>query len=219
MASDRQKFHRALDKWNSLHLGNKYSLESGVGRVAILCSYFTDIYGILHSTDVSKHKKQVIDNFRQEANDIKGILKIIGLESTVFYDVKRQDINEVVNDSTYSDVVIIGNGTLTSLFINDKNDNIYDWQDISENSKHLKLGAFIQRQCGNYCLDSIAVPMGLFLMSEHQNIYAAVNKTFNPKTLFDLENKYIKSVTEKSPLLYDEIKLSFNYGRHIAPNS
>jgi hypothetical protein len=98
---------------------------------------------------------------------------------------------------------VIGNGSLSALIL-EVNER-YEWQEVAAATTHLKTGVFIQRQCGGLTR-SLNVPMGLFVVSNPMNVYAAVGVEFYPLSLDDPENDRIQPVFRNEPVGYRTIK-------------
>lgn len=197
MASDRQQFGRAYEKWQTMYNDALLSKPVEVGMTAIVSSAFTDeppdtITGITE-----------LENFRSEAHALADVTVEAGGDVELAVDATRGDITQIIKDPDISTVYIIGNGTLSALLLGI--DERYDWLDASQDSDHLKQGQIVQRQCGGL-LRSLNVPLGLFVASDHRNVKAPVGVDFYPLSLEDPENTKVRSVFSQTPVTYQEVK-------------
>lgn len=213
MASDKKRYVRALANWDRLHINESYSVPSHIGKVAILCSYVPPVDPTPRQKK-SHHKE--IRLFRKEAFALAERYSIWGKESEVILNVTDLDVTEVMRDPSFSDIVTIGHGSLSTLSVRSSRplDSGYrsisiDWEDIAHNSNHLKTGCFTQRQCGTYDAD-LPTPLGTFAMTDHRNVFACVGMAFEPRGLDDEVNMFLQPVTDISRLTYRGIKAQFH---------
>lgn len=208
MASDRKQFERAQARWQELHDAEAYSVPENVGRTAIIVSLL-----IGSSSDLESDTKE----FTREANSLVAAERSIGYDAEIIMDAVGSDITAVLRDPHYTNVVTIGHGALSYLYIhnglrNGKLNSYYDWRDVSRNADHLKTGRFIQRHCGN-AVRRLSVPLGSFAMQQQDSVMAAVNRYYQPsqlpKSLY--EDSGIQTVPSGSPMDYGVVKSLFSY--------
>jgi hypothetical protein len=197
MASNRQQFKRAVNKWEALANDGYYSVPLEIGRTAIISSPFTDeepgtVAGIAE-----------LAAFRREAIDLADQVRLSGGEPEVAIDATRHDITRLIQDPNIVSIYAIGNGSLSALLL-DVNER-YDWSDLSKATNHVKRGIFVQRQCGGLTR-SLNVPLGLFAVDDPRNVFAAVAVEFYPQSLEDTENEKIMPVFNFRSLSYQIIK-------------
>jgi hypothetical protein len=196
MAGNRKTFNRALTKWEQLHREGSFSAPTNAGKIAIISSYYTD-EPLDTDTGVSE-----LTSFRTEALALADRTHAQGLEPTVAIDASRSDITRLIQDPEVASMYIIGNGSLSTLLLGEK--DYYDWRDVSDASTHLKQGLFVQRQCGGLSR-TINVPMGLFAVTDMSNVHAATGQDFYPLSLDDAENDKIEQVFSALSIDYDDI--------------
>ena len=207
MAGDSHQYAEALRNWQLLHDYNAYSVKKEQGTTAVFCSYFTDIY-----YDMPYNKKlanREIKTFRKEALKIAELILKSGRCVEVILNAMPRDFIEVIQDPMFSDIITIGNGSLSCLYMQDnERANLFDWNDISQAADHLKTGRFIQRQCGNFTR-RLSVPLGLFAVADHRDVYAALGVNIAPRGLQHQDNNLIVPVTDYSPMTYKDIVTDF----------
>lgn len=164
MAGDRKQFKEALDKWDSLHEAESFSVPLAVGNTAIISSAFTD------DEPTTPAGANELIAFRAEALDLEQRVHMEGGKPVVSIDASHDDIDAIIQDPKITSLYIIGNGILSAVLLDV--DRRYDWADASRATDHLKTGFFEQRQCGGLPR-SANVPLGLFVMSSHSQVRAA----------------------------------------------
>lgn len=112
---------------------------------------------------------------------------------------------DILSDQAVSDVVLIGHGSLSSVYLDDG--KTYNWHDVALAATHLKKGVIIQRFCSNN-LRKLSVPLGTFAASEHSNVIATVDRTFDPDHDAS-DEELLGPVTDSSLASYDEAKARF----------
>lgn len=200
MASDRKQFMRSYSRWETHMKEGNLSVEIEVGKVAIISSPFTDDEPSTES-GISE-----LASFRTEAKALADRVYESGLTPEVVIDASRDDMTALIKDATISSMYVIGNGSLSALIL-DVGDH-YDWYEAAQATDHLKRGVFIQRQCGGLTR-TVNVPLGLFVVSNPLNVYAAVGDEFYPKSLDDPENDKIQPVFEDPIVTYESVKSKF----------
>lgn len=197
MPSNRKIFDRAHSKWQEFKAEGQFSVPAEAGKLAIVSSYFTD-EPLDTETGITE-----LESFRSEALEIAKRTLAAGGQFDLAIDATRDDINDLVKDPEVASMVIIGNGSLSSVLLAEK--DYYDWQNISDASTHLKLGSFVQRQCGGLTRVFNA-PLGLFAVSDPRNIHAAYGVEFYPLSLDDPENDKIQPIFTDEHFDYEVIK-------------
>lgn len=197
MASDRQQFNRARAKWRRLAEQRQFSVTADLGKTAIVSSYFTDeppdtVLGI-----------DELASFRTEAVALAHRVSDAGGHPIVVIDATRECVTNVIQDPEVATIYVIGNGSLSSLILDVK--VFYDWVDVSAASTHLKLGSFVQRQCGGLTR-ATNVPMGLFAVLEPTQVLAALGDAFYPTSLADPVNDLITPIFTDRQVNYSTIK-------------
>jgi hypothetical protein len=210
MASDKQQFQRATEKWEQLHDEQAYSVPPELGRTAILCSFYDNVYrGDPEKAKLRAHRD--IKLFRKEALKIADLTIEEGGEVEVVLDAQVEDFEDTFKNPLISDVIVIGHGDLSTLWIRNPDDeDRYDWQYVSEQSDHLKTGTFTQRQCGLYNRD-LAVPLGTFAMADHRSVIATPGFEFHPRGLSHPDNDLLEQISPLVQLSYDYIKSNYRY--------
>ncbi len=207
MASDSKQYERALQNWEHLHAQAAYSVPQGIGRTAILCSYFTDVYSHYSRSGRENQSYKDIRNFRKEALQIADDILAEGGEVDVALNATAADAKRVLQDPEISDIITIGHGSLTQLYLNDTaQEGILHWTDVAGMADHLKRGDFVQRQCGHFTMGIAPVPLGLFAVDDHRHVFAAVGQYIEPRGLLHPHNKLITPVTDSWRLSYRGLK-------------
>lgn len=210
MPSDRKDYRKALSKWNKLREDKAIGMPAHLGKVAIISSDFTD-----EPPDTITGMSE-LDAFRKEALALADRSRARGIEPTVAIDATRGDITRLIQDPQVASIYIIGNGSLSALLLGER--DYYDWLNVSEASTHLKQGTFIQRQCGGLTR-RVNVPMGLFAVSEMDNVHAAIGHSFYPQDLDDVENDKIKPVFRIPIAEYDDVVQLGSVTGNVATNA
>jgi hypothetical protein len=198
MPGNRKLFRRAQHRWLQLAGSDQVSLPTYSGVTAIICSSFTD-----EPLDTLTGKSE-LELFQEEAREIARRLSRVHRRARVVLDATRADITMVVQDKSVSDIYVIGNGSLSTLLLGER--VYYDWNDIAKSTTHLKLGRFVQRQCGGLTR-VVNVPLGLFVVSDQRNVHAALDPAFYPRSLDDPVNGMVKPVFNSHCVDYATIKL------------
>jgi hypothetical protein len=181
-----------------------------LGRTAILCSFYDKVYdGDPEKAKIRAHRD--IKLFRKEALKIADLTIEEGGEVEVVLNAQVEDFEATFKNPWISDVIVIGHGDLSTLWVNNPNDkDKYDWQYVSEDSDHLKTGAFTQRHCGLYRRD-LTVPLGTFAMADHRSVIATPGFEFHPRGLWHPDNSYLEQISPLEQLSYDYIKSNYRY--------
>jgi hypothetical protein len=197
MAGDRQLFKRAKSKWETLRDEGCFSLPAELGKTAIVSSFFTD-----EPPDTETGITE-LEAFRSEAFELAKRIQANGGRTELAIDVTRNDVTDLIQDSEVATMYMIGNGSLSNLIIAER--DYYDWLNVSAATTHLKLGNFIQRQCGGLTRIFNA-PLGLFAVSDPRNVHAAFDAEFYPLSLDDPVNEQIQPVFNTPHVSYEMIK-------------
>lgn len=189
MASDKQQFERATQKWERLQADKAFSVPRHMGRTAIVYSTF---FGL---NDEEKENDRFL--FSKEADDLRKRLSRHKRRSFIVEEVTGDDMRYILTDPMVSSVVSIGHGALSYMYLDNgvmirdgkqiQNDR-FDWRDVAESADHLKTGIFTQRHCGNFSR-RLSVPLGCFAMTAHHNVYAPVGQYFSVEDLQDPLNE------------------------------
>ncbi len=200
MASDKEDYTIALEKWQSLHDEGLFSDPGENRSVAVLLPYD-------HHDHDGYTGVESFEALREEAYGLATTLANTKHNVTLAIDAEETDFKEVLQDPKIASVVVIGHGGLSAVHTADPAKRL-DWADISRMTTHLKTGKFLQRFCGGLWRDFNA-PLGTFAMDSHSKVYAPVGKTFSPRNLDDKENNKIIPVTRKTKLGYHAVKMAF----------
>ena len=106
-------------------------------------------------------------------------------------------------DPEVASMYVIGNGSLSTLLLDVR--DYYDWTNVADATTHLKRGVFVQRQCGGLTR-VLNVPLGLFAVSDHRNVHAALDAEFYPRSLDDPVNEKVQPIFTVDQVGYDTIK-------------
>jgi hypothetical protein len=194
---NRKLFTRAHAKWNRLKDEALFSLPAELGKTAIISSSFTD-----EPLDAETGMTE-LEAFHSEAQELGKRTLAAGGRPIVAIDASRDDITDLIRDPEVATMYMIGNGSLSTLMLGEK--DYYDWQHAADATAHLKLGSFIQRQCGGLSR-LFNVPMGLFVVSDPRDVHATFNDAFYPLSLDDPVNKEIQPIFHSEVVDYDVIK-------------
>ncbi len=199
MASDRQQFNRAMQKWEMLHESNLYSAPKSDGHTVVAYSTY--------SVEVAEEEiKNEINVFAAEALDYVSRYREYGHNASLMEGVERQEFKEVIKNPDVSGVIVIGHGDLSSIY--DDNGDKIDWRDIAKWTTHLKRGHFVQRTCGNTLRD-LSVPLGTFALANHRRLFAPVGVSFCPEDYPEEEERMCQASNYK--------KLSYNLIKELFP--
>lgn len=188
MAGDQKKFNKA-QLLRQEHIANgRVSCASGTGKVAIMAANLT----IAGSPDRTPMVIGATDKwfFRDEAKILSRRYASRGIDSRLFFDVTSAAFQEVMADTSFSGVEVIGHGALSYIYARnlDKGTSVIDWSDIAGYTTHLKLGSFVQRCCGN-SINRLNVPLGTFAMRYPENSVLAPKDYFYPLTPGDGDDR------------------------------
>ena len=198
MPSDRKQFRRAYEKRQRLLDEERFSAARHVGVLAVGFS----LYSIGETSAERLNEFQVFSN---EADLICRKATKQGRPIDLYRGLDRRVMNQIFTDPSISDIVLIGHGNLSKLYLDDGDE--YDWRDAHRVSTHLKQGVFIQRFCGN-TLRNLSVPLATFAMRDHRNIIAAPRQSFQPE-IDPSDEALLRPVSDIETLQYDDIKRLF----------
>ncbi len=210
--NDQRQFETAINNWRELQDNGFYSVPRNVGTAAIMCSY-ADVHHSIIEIDGEQQKieKSYISHlkdirvFRNEAFALAKSVENHGQSSEVILNANSADMKVVLTDHKISDVVLIGHGALSHIFMDipDTSD-IYVWDDVARDADHLKQGYFIQRFCG-LAGRRMSVPLGAFAVSDHRNVYAPINRYFAPRGLEHHHNDRLIPVSADQEITYNYV--------------
>lgn len=193
MASDKQQYRELLRKRESLRHERAFSVPDDRGILAIICSFQpgdSDPDGAVSASD------QKIAEFMEETRALASRAMRKRRRVECIYDASIADMRGVVRNPKVSSIITIGNGTLNALCVRGS-DGLYGWRDALSDVEHLKLGGFVQRQCGVFVCD-LNIPLGFSVMADLTSVQAAVGIDFDPKSLEDPVNDQIKPILDDS---------------------
>lgn len=195
MASDRRIYNARLRVWQQLRDSGEFSVPASQGTMAIISS-----------SDADPDAPGEPDIFHEEAEQLAARFMAIGKPTRLILGVEWEQMTEVIQDRSISDVYLVGHGTLSCFSVSEKQE--YDWFRASVDTTHLKTGLWVQRTCG-VIRRLFSPPAGLLVVSNHRQVYAAVGSRFEPKSLDDPVNALLKPVTNNRIMKYDDIKAAF----------
>jgi hypothetical protein len=202
MATDSERFDKALGKWDSLQRDECFSVPPQDGTLAVVLAYD-------HKRDKNPKTIDSYVDFEVEALKIAGNARLSGKSVELVLNATRSDFRSIIQDEKISDVTVIGNGCLSSVAVPDEKQRV-DWLHISRMSTHLKTGSFTQRFCGQQSRQ-LNVPLGLFAVDDHRKVNAPVGRFIRPTGLKHRHNRHIQPITQSSRLSLDDIKEQFPY--------
>ncbi len=197
MAGNHKQFNRAKAKWELLSKEGHFSLPAELGKTAIISSFFTD-----EPPDTETGITELAA-FRGEARELAFRIHKAGGNPELAIDASRNDITSLIQDPGIASMYVIGNGSLSTLLLDVK--DYYDWTNVSNATTHLKLGKFVQRQCGGLTR-VLNVPLGLFAVSDPRNVHAALDAEFYPRSLDDPVNEKVQPLFDIDQIDYSSIK-------------
>lgn len=203
MSSDRRQFAHATQKWHDLYDNNKFSVLSRDG----ICTIFRSN---TETFSIGDDSKEFFDYSDREIVQLCEAYDYLVRDIRIIDGLTRAALMQAVQDPEVSDLVIIGHGDISAVYLDDyAEEKVHstekiDWRDISKMSTHLKLGHYIHRCCGNYLRD-LNVPFGTFMLQDHGNTIAPFNSAFEPET-YNSDESLMKLGIHQSPLSYDYIK-------------
>lgn len=217
MASDRRQYEKSVNKWDDLHERGAYSVEQSVGFVGVIVATFpfNSTFNLdegLSAEKIAKLKdKRDHEVFKIEGSEICRRLGNKGIRSVLALDASADDTTDLIRDPMVSDLIFIGNGSISDLFIRGAKNNLFDWYRAAQASSHLKTGRITQRQCG-IIRRRLPVPLGTFMASNVTEIRAAYDRFFNPKSLNDPVNNHLVQVfpTNEIPPYSELLKTEFD---------
>jgi hypothetical protein len=198
--TDSERYEHALKKWDTLQESDCFSVPQEVGTCAVLLAYN-------HSRDADPGVRDRFPMFVKDALAISDQLHAQGKNVELSLDTSRDDFDAVIKDETISDIVVIGNGVLSRVFLPAPEKRV-GWGHIARMTDHLKTGTFTQRFCGG-TPDYLNVPMGIMAVSKHSNVHAPVRQYFTPRSSSSPHNQRIQPVTNMERMSLTDIKESF----------
>ncbi len=198
--TDSERYEHALAKWDNLQEAGNFSVPKEIGTCAVLLAY-----NYMRDTDPG-----VRDPFPLFVKDALWVCDRIsqrGKNVELAIDASHEDFRAVMQDEKISDVVVIGNGVLSRVFLPSPQKRV-GWGHISRMTDHLKTGDFVQRFCGG-TPDALNVPMGIMAVDNHANVHAPLWKYFTPKSHDSAHNQRIQPVTTMKRISLANIKDTF----------
>jgi hypothetical protein len=214
--SDKEQFRRAMQGWEHLHAEKAYSVPPRLGRVAILCSFITNVHTKEPDGLQPNDHDQEIHAFKQESYALADWLLSQHRRPEVILNVDAGDIDDVLREPRFSDVITVGHGSLCGFYAHNTDDGNYvSWQAVACSADHLKQGLFIQRHCGGIARN-LSVPYGAFAVTDHRNVLAAIGSDFQPTDLNHPDNDLLRPVSPVRALTYDYIRAHYSSGSRQA---
>lgn len=204
MSTSSEQFAEATDKWSQLRSERQFSVPPAVGRTAILYAQ----KGNASQGNRGPTMSEQTAYFLQEAKEIQASLRAERREAEIT-ELGSGVFKNVMQDREISDIVVIGHGTLSTVS-NKPSRRAYsgnssiDWYDLAQLTTHLKLGSFTQRMCGQ-SKRALSVPFGLFAVSDHSHVIAAVGQYFSPEEFGSNEEAKLQPFTSQSQLTEGDI--------------
>lgn len=195
MASDRKQFERAYARWENLLRAEAFSVPEEEGITVVASSDYPFNFK-RHGNDGIDADDENIAEFENEATYICERLGAIGLKTDLVVGVKAEDMIDVLADEEVSNIMVIGHGSISDIYIEGARNGRFDWRDVSEHATHLKLGTFTQRQCGIF-KRRLNIPLGYFAVSRPEAVRASFGAAFTPVGPHD--SRGIAPVTDYDP--------------------
>jgi hypothetical protein len=183
MASNSKQLARAVAKRARLLEAGALSVpvEKGIG--AILLSY--------NLTSIAEGYRQLHAERLRSLLDYQAELAWQYLEPkigelAVVHGATDKDVKRVLTDPDYSHMVMVGHGTLSSMYFDTEQNATkrLDWNDLSTMSAHLKTGVFVHWSCtGRY--RHLNVPLGTFAVNNLDHVIVPDVREFTPDTIDD----------------------------------
>lgn len=206
MASDRQQFRDALTQWDELHSAANFSIPSEIGRTAILLPYNHQKYADINTVESYDYLA------RQALGVADVILQQTGKAPEVALDASDIDFKEVLTNPTFTSVVVIGKGTLSSIEAPTPS-GLITWRDVSSAADHLKRGQFYQLFCGG-TRKNLNVPMGTFAMADHRSVLTPGHRYIRSRANLKRLIANLEPVTDRSRMNLQHIKEHFPYDNY-----
>ncbi len=198
MASDRRQFERAYLRWQELYTAEQFSVPDDVGITAVMASNFPFNYKRNGDSGIADDESDIAE-FQQEARDLCEHLGDFGLPTELFLGATALDLQDVLQDTEVSSIILIGHGSISDIFMQGAKGDRFDWRDVSAAASHLKSGYFIQRQCGIF-RRHLNVPLGYFAVSDQRRVRAAVGEIFEPINYADLPGALMPVVEDNDTI-------------------
>lgn len=169
--SDADRLDLAYEKRANLLADSRLSLPEGLGYTAVICS--------TESTEErdSPAAAEQISHFKNETAEIAWNLYTKGRTVEDIVTDSINDVRAVVGDEECTDIIVVGNGSYSTLWLSD---NHLSWWNLSQMSNHLKTGEFTQRTCGHIGrTDRLNISLGTFAMANLNKLVAPVGLAIN----------------------------------------
>jgi hypothetical protein len=192
-----------------LWAAGRFSVEDGPGsKVAVLMPFVKTLV---------QDARDDYDSFERDADALVRHIEASGREPIVKMRATTQDFATVLADRSVASVVLRGFGSLSAVAASEDVDDaphaLIDWVSLARMADHLKLGKFVMRTCGG-ATRLFNPPLACGVVSSYKNIWAPVGRVIHVAGLDDDDNKFIRPVTDKDELTYDEIYEEFPLQRH-----
>jgi len=165
------KIESAEQKRQELLRKGKLSLPSDEGKLVIVVSGRA-ANADAHSPQKIKaqHDARLVEA-RQLADERRPLHKDVVIRERAV----PADLRFDFADRTVSDIVMIGHGTLNSIWADDG--GYFTWQDVAHRTDYLKQGVFEQRTCGHLPMEmGLCVPLGTFAVADALDVRAALGE-------------------------------------------
>ena len=206
MASDRQQFSEGLKKRNTLLKDGDFSVPADIGKIAIFCAVPKPYMNSDDADNKTIRKNSKI--YRKEAQKIAQINSFLGHTTEIIFNPSSDDFDAVLTDPLFSDVITIGDGTLSYFYLDD-DPGYYDWFDAICAADHLKTGEFVQRHCGHLTRD-FSLPLGTLVTRNLEDVIAPAHNYFYARGLEHPDNALLCSPLEGLSLNYKLLKAEFS---------
>lgn len=214
MAADKIQFEFGLKKYNELQKNRHLSVPAHAGALAIFCANPRDDFG---PESAKKNMRSNTKTYRKEAAALAKRAELDEKHAEIIYNPGHCDFRAILQDPTFSDIVTVGDGSLSSFDIHNEIDpEQFDWLDAITAASHLKQGTFVQRHCGHFSR-SLNVPLGSFVTADPANVHAPVGLYYNGRGLYHHESGNIVPVFTGIELAYRSIKNAF-FLLHLFPD-
>lgn len=199
-------FERALHEWDDHVRYANYSQPPHIGATALLMPFN-------HAVRDSKVLEgETYDDLRRATLLLAAHAARSGIEPLVAVDATETDFEEALSNHKYSHIMVIGHGCLSSVEVQNNarpvNEQRLDWLNIATMATHLKTGRFMHLTCATLPR-RFNVPLGLFAVNDHRNIYAALGSRIKPADFNFTRQGLVQPITDVRRLDYEGIKAAF----------
>ena len=195
--TDRHVRSSWVSFWSALHASNEYSLPSEEGVTAIV--YALEGYDELDPDATCDQ----IRSFEEDAYFQRANVCSLGRSAALYAGMTRTNWAQILTDRDISDVIVIGNGTFSTVRCDD-GEKLLSWRELSNATDHLKRGELTQRTCGVF-RHNLNVPLGSMVVSNHRNLVSPFGDAFCPE-IDQSDERLLRNVCTVWRLDYDYIK-------------